>query len=154
MNGIIKIISKKRYRAKPVLENRYASGAAITVETITTSTPRSREFPIISRFPSAFNVCHTDKKSRRPSTMTALAKIMTSGQTIINKSRAVNKISGICFLKLSAFISSPHQPQISLILAAESEAIFIILSQSHSICGMSERLVRLSVVISVRPGRR
>ena len=154
MNGIMKMMSKKRYRAKLVLENRYASGAAIIVETITTSTPRSRELPIISRLPSAFNVCHTDKKSRRPSTMTALAKIITSGQTIISISRAASKTSGICFFILSAFISSPHRPQISLILAAESEAISIILSQSHSICGISERLVRLSQVISVRPGRR
>ena len=57
INGIIKIMSNTRYRANFVRENRYANGAAIRVDSSTTSTPSSREFAIIRRFSLCAKVC-------------------------------------------------------------------------------------------------
>ena len=48
----------------------------------------------------------------------------------------------------------PNQPQSSFILAADSAEISRTFSQSQSIWGMSARLVRLSQVMSARPGSR
>ena len=51
-------MSKTRYFANFVRENKYASGAAITVDSSTTNTPSNKELAIICAFSLWESVCH------------------------------------------------------------------------------------------------
>lgn len=85
--------------------------------------------------------------------MTALAKIMIKGQTIRKHTMAASTSSGSRVLRLMFMVSSAYLQRL-FSLAAESEEIAIMASQSQAIWGMSSRLVRFSHFTSLRPGRR
>ena len=79
-----------------------------------------------------------------------------TGQTIRKISTTASNSSGrsalrfVCFMERYPLLA----PQIWLIFAASSLASAIILSQSGVIWGISSRLLRLSHLMSVRPGSR
>ena len=150
-------ISSHLALASEVLANRYASGAAIAVERAVTHAPSTNELKIVFRLSLSETAAHAPDRSKRPSGMTALANIMTNGQTInIARSRPSIQRGPLCFQLSDCFIwfSPDCHRQISLSLAAVSAEISNILSQSVRIRGISSRLVLFSHFTSLRPGSR
>ena len=152
MKGTRKRMSNALCRAMSVRENRYASGAAMTVDVRTTRMPSRRELAIIRRFSGAPSTAAAGDSARRPSRTTALRKTESRGHTTRKRSSAPSSKAGARSVSRSRCMGPPYR-QSAFSFAAVSEAMAIILSHSAGICGMSASGVPLACT-SLRPGMR